>query len=226
MRHLSALTSAIAAAVVSFASVRAQDTVPEDAYVEAPASASFRWTRFDGRITRLRGATPKQIIENLTPGTPIVGVRHLPTDVRYSIRLSDNHPALDILLSRLGEKLGLKIAIRDTASEFLIVRNHTTGVPRSWERSTDDVEGFIRVIDERDGLYRATDVSVTSLLQFITDHDDRPVLNQCALWGRYSFSFLFPNEDAVGLLKSFGFDVKLEQRTAKAVVIRKPNAED
>ncbi|MBC8351123.1 MAG: hypothetical protein H8E66_04005 [Planctomycetes bacterium] len=213
-----------AAVVVCFSSAAAQESVPKDDFVQVSATTPFICTRVNGPIVGLYGATPKQIIEKLTPGLPIVGVRQLPSHVRFNIALSRTPPTPKILLARLGKKLGVGITIGDSRSDFLIVRN--TNVPNSWERSSEATKEDIRLIDKRDGLYRATQTSVTSLVQFITDHDDRPVLNQCALQERYNFTFAFSDRNGLALLKSFGFDVKLENRTTNAVVVSKTKGPD
>ncbi|HVW36318.1 MAG TPA: hypothetical protein VHB99_03395 [Pirellulales bacterium] len=237
----------IAVSAVCVASAAAKDKAPDDAkkkkknvFVEAPADQEFGWFWVNGRITDLKNATPKQIVEKLAPGLPIVGVRNLPSDVRFDISfelgnvifdlrpgvLPPGNPPPEAFLADLGEKLGLEIEIRDTAADFVIVRNDRTGVPKTWEVSSDEFGGGIKIIDERDALYRAKRATMTQLVQFIADFDDRPVLNQCALEEKYNFSFAFPDHDGLELLKSFGFDAKIERRTAKAVVVRKRAADD
>ncbi|HJN10921.1 MAG TPA: hypothetical protein QF564_19695 [Pirellulaceae bacterium] len=224
MRNVEAAAFAITAVTFYCSIASAQETVPTDVFVEVPAVSPFTWTTFNGRLIALGGASPKRIIDRFAPGLPVVGVRHLPPDVRFNIDLSDTAFTRDTLLSGLGKKLGLEITIRDVMSDFIIVRNQTIGVPKSWERSSKDTEGEISQVDERDGLYLATQTSMTLLVGFLTDHDNRPILNQCALRERYNFSFTFADQDVFALLKSFGFEVKLEKRKAEAIVIQRPNA--
>jgi hypothetical protein len=234
-RFRAMLFSCLVCGIGCLSSVAAQDARVEDRIIESSETGRFTWTWGSGRLLGVDNATPKQMIEKLAPGVPVVGLANLPTAPHFDLVLSSRPPTQEALLRQLGEKLSVRITLRETTTEFIVVRNHATGVPKTWERSSGyqndpefslgkgpfDVESGFRLIDERDGLYRASHATMLEMIEFLTVHDPRPIVNQCALREEYNFSFLFPAHDAVAVLKSFGFEVMIQQRSETVVVVEK-----
>ncbi len=220
----------LAIVLLGAAAVSGQESAPgggvEFKDVKNPGVAGFGTIRVNGSLAGLLNARAKDVMETVVPAVPIIGVELLTADRRFEVNGLSQASGDDEILARLGDKLGLSIALKEATAEFIIVRNLTRPVPASWVPSNP--QGVTRrvgveEIDTQDHIVTANGVGMIDFVNFLTNYPTKPVWNQTSLSGLYDFSFRFHTKNVMQVLFDMGFDVHVARRTTRCVVIaRKP----
>ena len=192
------------------------------------AFAVFRGN--SGMITGLRNARAQDVIATFFPMHPLVGVANLPADKRFDVDLNPQETAPAGMLAGLGKALGLSIREAEATAEFLAVRNATNPIPKGWVRATEqDLFDFnpgrgphgISEVDPTDHFYTAYYVTMPEFVHFLNDHSARPLWNQSALLGHFSFSFRLNGENVMRTLSEMGLDTFVRTGATRCVVVSK-----
>lgn len=205
-------------------------SLPRFAATKAKPSP-FSLIRVNGMIAGMRNARAQDVIATFFPLHPVVGWENLPADRRFDVDLNAFETGPEGVLAGLGKALGLSIREEKATAEFLIVRNESNPVPKTWVRAAEqDLFDFgpgkgphgITEVDATDHFHTAFYVTMPEFVHFLGDHAGKPVWNQTALLGRHSFSFRLNNENVIRTLVNMGFDAFIRTGTTRCVVVSKP----